>query len=90
MPTLKLFVSFIVALIGGYLASLLNIPLPWTLGSLFTAILWNLFTTHYEILKPGRRIGQFIIGISLGLYFTQDIVELIIQEWFLLSLGVVM
>lgn len=86
----NLFVSFIVALVGGYLASLLHIPLPWTLGSLFTAIVWNLCTSHYTILKQGRRIGQFIIGVSLGLYFTRDIVHLITQEWFLLSLGVVL
>lgn len=83
-----LFISFLVALLGGYLASILKIPLPWTLGALFISILWNLFTPNYTILKSGRRIGQFIIGISLGLYFTPDIVALIIKEWLLLSLGV--
>lgn len=88
MPTKHLLISFIVALIGGYLASLLNIPLPWTLGALFTSILWNLFTPNYTIFKSGRRVGQFLIGTSLGLYFTRDIVELIIAEWLLLSLGV--
>lgn len=88
MVTRNLLISFTVAIIGGYLASLLNIPLPWTLGALFTSIVWNLCTQHYVVLKQGRRIGQFIIGISLGLYFTRDIVHLISQEWFLLSLGV--
>lgn len=90
MQIKNLLVSFIVAFIGGYLASLLHIPLPWTLGSLFTAIIWNLSTQNYTVLKQGRRIGQFIIGVSLGLYFTKDIVQLITQEWFLLSLGVVL
>ena len=87
--TKNLLVSFMIAALGGYIASLLHIPLPWTLGALFTSILWNLSSSRYEIFTHGRKTGQFIIGISLGLYFTKDIVALIGREWFLLSLGVI-
>lgn len=86
--SLKILTSLLIAILGGYIAYLLNIPLPWMLGSLFTSILWNLSSKNFKTISHGRKIGQFIIGFSLGLYFTPVIIELIFQNIFLLFFGI--
>ncbi len=82
--------SLSIGLAGGGLAYWCQVPLPWTLGALLFAVLANLFAVPHEEIPKGRAVGQFIIGISLGLYFTPMMVHLIIERWLLLLVGTVL
>jgi len=61
--------------LSGYLASLSGIPLPWMLGSLLGTILLRTLVANnvYAAMPGGRKLGQCIIGIGLGLHFTREI-----------------
>jgi membrane AbrB-like protein len=76
-----------VALIGAVIAQSLNIPLPWLLGPLFFVASLRLANAPVATIRPLRNVGQWIIGISLGLYFSPEIGELIARHWFSLVLG---
>lgn len=85
---MNLLLSLIIAGSGGYLATLLGIPLPWMLGSLFASICWNLTSQRFATIPHGRRIAQYTIGVSLGLYFTPTAITLIYNNIGLLFSGV--
>lgn len=85
---MNLLLSLIIAGSGGYLATLLGIPLPWMLGSLFASICWNLTSQRFATIPHGRRVAQYTIGVSLGLYFTPTAIALIYNNIGLLFSGV--
>ena len=80
----------ITALLGAWLAISIGIPLPWLLGPLFTVALLRLLSAPVSAYRPLRNVGQWIIGVSLGLYFSPQITTLIFQHWPLLLLGMFM
>jgi len=83
----KTLLTLLIASMGGFLAKLINIPLPWVLGPMFIVAACNLL--GYPSRQPalGRRAGQMTIGIALGLYFTSNVfVELAsLLVWLLLG-----
>jgi hypothetical protein len=75
------------SLVGASVAVWLGIPLPWLLGPLFVIASLRLMSAPVAAYMPLRNAGQWIIGVSLGLYFSPQIVGLIAQHWPLLVLG---
>jgi membrane AbrB-like protein len=66
----------LVGLLGGYLASQVGWPLPWMVGSLLAIILVRCLTPWQLAEIPGgRKCGQWIIGIGIGLHFTPVVIE---------------
>jgi hypothetical protein len=67
----KYIVIFIVASGGGWLFSLLNFPLPWTLGPLTTVMVIQL-TFNIQVYWPMklRNLGMAVLGYVLGSPFT--------------------
>ena len=61
--------SFVIAAIGGVLANLLHLPIPWLLGSLFAVGGSSMLGMPIKSAAFSRKAGLMIIGISLGLYF---------------------
>jgi membrane AbrB-like protein len=72
---------------AGFVCSRAHAPIPWMLGPLFT--LAALRVAGVDIVAPpgGRQIGQWIIGTSLGLYFTPLVVREVAGLWYLLVAG---
>jgi membrane AbrB-like protein len=65
-----------VGLAGGYLASLIGWPLPWMIGSLLAIILVRCLTPWQLAEIPnGRKLGQWVVGIGIGLHFTPLVME---------------
>lgn len=64
--------TYAAAGIAGYAAMTLHIPLPWMMGALFATAAQALLGWRPRILPIGRRLGQFTIGIGVGLSFSQD------------------
>jgi membrane AbrB-like protein len=61
--------TLVVAVAAGWVAQRLHLPLPWMLGPLFTTAALAMAGV------PLRNVGQWIIGVALGLYFTPDVMR---------------
>ncbi|MGP4064335.1 AbrB family transcriptional regulator [Oceanobacillus sp. M65] len=75
----RLIVTFLVAAIGGYIFSFLNMPLPWVLGALtFTFIAQGLLKREAYIPIPIKNTSFIILGVYFGLYFTLETFQMIL------------
>jgi len=86
---LRLFVGGCASVLGAMVAIRLAIPLPWLLGPLFTVAFLRLLSAPVSTYRPLRNVGQWIIGVTLGLYFSPEIARLVIEHWLFIVLGVV-
>lgn len=62
---------------GALLANALNLPIPWLLGSLLACAALSVGGLPIRALPFGRKVGLSIIGMSLGLYFTPQMLGVI-------------
>jgi membrane AbrB-like protein len=68
-----------VALVGAGLCVWIHAPLPWLIGPLVAVAL---VCTSYRQLRPppaARQLGQWAIGVALGLYFSPDVVREVLR-----------
>jgi membrane AbrB-like protein len=78
----------LVGLLGGYLASLVGWPLPWMVGSLLAIILVRCLTPWQLAEIPGgRKCGQWVVGIGIGLHFTPVVIEQVLSHFGLIFVG---
>ena len=78
----------LVGLTGGWLASQVGWPLPWMVGSLLAIILVRCLTPWQLAQIPGgRKCGQLIIGIGIGLHFTPVVIEQVLAHFGLILFG---
>lgn len=83
----KYFYSFCFAFCGALIAQKLNLPIPWLLGPLFITAFLKMNNAPIDCHKSARQIGLLIIGLSLGLYFTPDMLSIVLRHWVLLLAG---
>lgn len=62
----------------------LRIPLPWLLGPLVAMAVCNFAGAELRSLRGAREIGQIVIGIALGLYFSPEVGKYVLSHWVLL------
>jgi len=74
---------------AGYGCSVLRTPIPWMLGPLFAVALVRVAGLNISAPPGARQIGQWIIGTSLGLYFTPQVILELSGVWYLLAAGAV-
>ena len=88
-PTLKQWwATPLVGLAGGYLASQVGWPLPWMVGSLLAIILVRCLTPWQLAEIPGgRKCGQWVIGIGIGLHFSPLVMEQVMTHFGLIFFG---
>jgi membrane AbrB-like protein len=73
---------------GGALAHLLGAPVPWLLGSLVAMSALELGGAPVGAPRAGRQIGQVIIGLGIGLYFSPPVVRQVSTAvWLMLAAG---
>lgn len=81
-------VTATVGLTGGALASAAGWPLPWMTGALLAVILVRCATPwQLKEIPNGRRCGQWIIGIGIGLHFTPEVIEQVADHGLLILAG---
>lgn len=73
----KYLTGFLVALSGALVAVWLSIPLPWLIGSLLLTAITKTAGVNSTSHTAFRNIGQWVIGTSLGLYFTPEVLDII-------------
>lgn len=64
--------TYAIAALAGYAAMRLHVPLPWMMGALLATAAQALSPWEPALLGAGRRAGQLIVGISVGLAFTAE------------------
>jgi membrane AbrB-like protein len=74
---------------AGYTCAWMRTPIPWMLGPLFTLAFLRVAGFDLGVPAPVRYGGQWIIGTSLGLYFTPQVVREVAGLWYLLLAGAV-
>lgn len=74
---------------AGALCAALHTPIPWMLGPLFSVAFLRVFGAPLETPVALRYGGQWIIGTSLGLYFTPQVVREVAGIAWMLALGAV-
>ena len=77
---LKLLLGFAVALIGAAIALAISLPLPWTLGPLILVAAARVLSVPVNSSPRLRNVGQWAIGVTLGLYFTPFVLGIIQQN----------
>jgi len=75
--------------LAGWVCSRIGTPIPWMLGPLLTLAFLRVAGANVTALPGGRQVGQWIIGTSLGLYFTPQVVREVSGWWPLLLAGAV-
>ncbi len=63
------------ALVGALVCVWLRTPLPWLIGPLVAVAIVSMLHGRLESPPAGRHVGQWIIGVALGLYFSPDVVR---------------
>lgn len=69
--------GFLVALVGSLVAVAIGTPIPWLLGSLILTAAFRINGANILCHVGFRKVGQWIIGIALGLQFTPETVQII-------------
>ncbi|HEV2978187.1 MAG TPA: AbrB family transcriptional regulator [Casimicrobiaceae bacterium] len=65
----------------------LHAPLPWMIGPLMAIAACRFLGIECGAAPGGRQAGQWVIGTTLGLYFTPQVAEWVTRIWWLLLLG---
>jgi membrane AbrB-like protein len=84
VPGLK---GLAIGLVGGVIAALSHVPLPWIIGPLVAVAASRFAGAQVNALSGGRQAGQWIIGTVLGLYFTPEVTAIVARLWWLLILA---
>lgn len=77
-PSLR---GLIVSAIGGAICVWLNTPLPWMIGPLVGMAIFQFSGADLSAPPLARELGQFIIAIALGLYFTPTVAREVAANW---------
>jgi len=73
--------TYVIAIISGFVASYLHFPLPWMLGPLLVIAGLCVFGVNLQAPVAGRFTGQWLIGIAIGLTFSPMVVKEIIRDF---------
>nr|WP_320147199.1 AbrB family transcriptional regulator [uncultured Anaeromusa sp.] len=79
-----------VASLGGFLFSLLHMPLPWMLGALAAVLLWNSAAKRPICWPPyACYAGLLLIGYAIGCTFTSETARQILEQLPLITLATI-
>ncbi len=70
----RILAGLAIALAGALLAVWAHMPLPWMLGALLLTAAVRIAGGGTVCPRPARNAGQWVIGTSLGLYFTPQVI----------------
>lgn len=77
LPIKQLALGFCIALSGALIAKWIGTPIPWLLGSLIPTVIVRVNGGKVRAHHFFRKMGQWWIGIALGLYFSPTTVSIL-------------
>lgn len=83
----RLALGLSIALLGAQLAIWLKIPLPWMLGPLLLTAATRICHVPSRCAPIFNQFGRWMIGLSLGLYFTPQVAHSLASFWPLMLFG---
>ena len=86
----KLSIGLIASVFGALSAQVIGIPLPWTLGPLLAVACLRLLAIPVCSASLLRNFGQWMIGLTLGLYFTPQVIAVVASHWFAMFAGLLL
>jgi len=81
--------GLVLAVLAALLFTQINIPLPWLIGPLFGSAVARMANVDIRCPRPLREAGQWVIGTTLGLYFTSAVCATLAAHAGYIVLGVV-
>lgn len=81
--------TLVVAWVGARACVALGTPLPWMIGPLLATAALSMAGAPLMAPRPLRNAGQWVIGTTLGLYFTAEVLAAVSRLWWGIALGVV-
>lgn len=75
---MRLLATLLVAGLAGWLASRQQVPLPWMIGPLVVCASAGVAGLPLQASTRLRNVGQWAIGVTLGLYFTPEVGALLL------------
>jgi uncharacterized protein len=85
----RIFCTVSVALAGALVCVGVHAPLPWLIGPLVAVAAVNMLHARLAAPPAARQLGQWAIGVALGLYFSPHVVREVVRLAPWLLLGVV-
>ena len=79
----------LVSVAAAWACVLLRTPLPWMIGPLVAIGVLSMLGAPTHSYTPLRNMGQWVIGTALGLYFTPQVVALVLGVWWAIALNIV-
>ena len=78
------------ALVGGWIAQWLSIPLAWMIGPLLTVGISSMLGLPLKSPFLGRQAGQSTVGLAVGLQLTPPVLLFLWQDfWLIVGAGVI-
>ncbi|MDP2737973.1 MAG: AbrB family transcriptional regulator [Pseudorhodobacter sp.] len=74
-PLANLLLAIAVASAGGALARLTGLPLAWLVGAAIATAAYTLTIAPVAVPRPAYRLAQLVVGTSVGLTVSADVVE---------------
>jgi len=86
---LRTALTLLVALAAAALCMRLHTPLPWMIGPLVATSVLSMLGAPTGSYTPLRNLGQWVIGAALGLYFTPQVVAMVLGLWWAIAINIV-
>jgi membrane AbrB-like protein len=86
---LQLALTLLMGVAAALLCQWLQTPIPWMLGPLLGTAFLSMMGAPTQSAVLLRNVGQWVIGIALGLYFTAEVGQLVLSLWWAILLGIV-
>jgi membrane AbrB-like protein len=75
----RMLATLAIALVGALVCRAIHTPLPWLIGPLVSVALVNMLRGGLVAPPGARQLGQWAIGVALGLYFAPDVVREVLR-----------
>jgi len=86
---LRVLLTLLIAAVGAMVCVVVHTPLPWLIGPLVSVAVVSMMDGRLAAPPAARQLGQWAIGVALGLYFSPDVVREVtrLALWLLLAVG---
>ena len=85
---MRMLLAVAIAVAGAVVCIGIHAPLPWLIGPLVAVALVSMLHARLAVPPAARQLGQWAIGVALGLYFSPEVMREVVRlaPWLLLAI----